>query len=222
MDVTFILDTLQVMFPNARCELNHTSDYELLIAVILSAQTTDQAVNKITPILFANYPTPEALAKGKLKEIEACIRKIGLYHNKAMNIKACAQVLVRDYDGHVPSSFRKLLKLPGVGRKTASVVSSVWFDIPSMPVDTHVERIAKRLGFAKFYDSVEVVEQKLKRKIKRKDWNQAHHLFIFFGRYHCSARNPKCVDCAFASFCKNKKFELYKKKLEKNDHKVSL
>lgn len=213
MDVPFILDTMREIFPGAECELVHKNDFELLIAVVLSAQTTDQAVNKITPGLFEKFPTPKAMGDGDIKEIENCIRRIGLYRNKAANIKACAKEVNERFGGHVPSSFKELMSLPGVGRKTASVVRSVWFDIPSMPVDTHVERISKRLGFAKFGDSVEEVEQKLRRKIKREDWNQAHHLFIFFGRYHCTARNPKCDECAFVGFCKNKKFELYKKKL---------
>ncbi|MDF9824084.1 endonuclease-3 [Breznakia sp. PF5-3] len=215
MDVKFILDTMESMFPDAECELVHKNDYELIIAVILSAQTTDQAVNKVTPNLFAQFPTPKALGEGDIKDIENCIRRIGLYRNKAANIKACAKALDETYDGKVPSSFSALTSLPGVGRKTANVVRSVWFDIPSMAVDTHVERISKRLGFAKFGDNVEVVETKLKRKIDRAYWNKAHHLFIFFGRYHCTARNPKCEQCAFVSFCKNKKFEAYKKSLAK-------
>lgn len=213
MDVRFILDTMEQMFPNARCELLHRNDFELLIAVVLSAQTTDEAVNKVTPKLFETFPTALAMAQGSLADIEQCIRKIGLYHNKAQNIKACAKMLVEQYDGKVPSSFKALTSLPGVGRKTANVVRSVWFDIPSVAVDTHVERISKRLGFAKFGDSVEVVEQKLKRKIPRDEWNHAHHLFIFFGRYHCTARNPKCDVCKFVGFCKNKQFEMYKKTL---------
>lgn len=211
MDVNYILDTMEEMFPNAECELNYTSDYELLVAVILSAQATDESVNKVTPKLFETYPTPELLAQGDLKDIEACIRQIGLYRNKAKNIKECAKELVDKHNGEVPSSFTALTKLPGVGRKTANVVRSVYFDIPSMAVDTHVERISKRLGFAKFGDNVEVVEQKLKRKIDRNRWNKAHHVFIFFGRYHCTARNPKCDECPFVSFCKNDKFERYKK-----------
>lgn len=216
MDVPFILDTMREMFPNARCELNHRNDYELLIAVILSAQTTDKSVNTVTPTLFATFPTPKELGAADLKIIETCIRKIGLYHNKAQNIKACAKVLDEKYEGKVPSSFKALTSLPGVGRKTANVVRSVWFNIPSMAVDTHVERIAKRLGFAKFEDSVEVVEVKLKRKIPREEWNQAHHLFIFFGRYHCSARDPQCEGCPFVSFCRNEKFEAYKKEKKRS------
>ncbi|TDW26341.1 DNA-(apurinic or apyrimidinic site) lyase /endonuclease III [Breznakia blatticola] len=212
MDVSFILSKLQQMFPDAHCELNYTSDYELLIAIILSAQTTDKAVNKVTPALFHHFPTPRALADGDLKRIEKDIARLGLYHAKAKNIKACAKVLADVYDGNVPSSFKKLTELPGVGRKTASVMQTEYFDIPAMPVDTHVERISKRLGFAKFGDSVETVERKLKRKIPRSEWNMAHQLFIFFGRYFCMARNPKCEECPFLSICKKDKFEAYKRK----------
>ena len=205
-----ILDILEERFPNAHCELIHKNPFELLVAVVLSAQTTDAQVNKITPGLFEAFPTPEALATGNIKDIENKIRRIGLYRNKARSIQALSQSLVTQFHGEVPQSMKELTSLAGVGRKTANVVRSVCFDIPSIAVDTHVERISKRLGLAKVQDSVEVVEQKLKRKIKRERWNRAHHLFIFFGRYQCMARNPQCEECAFASFCKKDKLEAYK------------
>lgn len=207
-----ILDELQRQFPNAHCELFHRNAFELIVAVVLSAQTTDEAVNKVTPALFEAFPTPEAMAQAPLSEIEAKIRRIGLYRNKAKSIQALSNSLLEQYHGEVPSSMKELTQLAGVGRKTANVVRSVWFDIPSLPVDTHVERISKRLGLAKVQDSVEVVEEKLKRKIKRERWNQSHHLMIFFGRYRCTARNPQCERCAFASFCKKDKLEEYKRK----------
>lgn len=205
-----ILDILEEEFPDAHCELIHKNPFELLVAVVLSAQTTDAQVNKITPGLFEAFPTPESLAQAPIKDIEAKIRRIGLYRNKARSIQALSHSLVESFDGQVPSSMKELTSLAGVGRKTANVVRSVCFDIPSIAVDTHVERISKRLGLAKVQDSVEVVEQKLKRKIKRERWNKAHHLFIFFGRYHCMARNPQCEGCPFASFCKKEKLEAYK------------
>lgn len=214
MDTNWMLDEMEVMFPNAECELLHKNDFELLIAVILSAQTTDESVNKVTPALFEAFPNAKAMGEADLKEIEKKIRKIGLYRNKAQNIKACASILDDKYDGKVPESFKVLTSLPGVGRKTANVVRSVWFDIPSVAVDTHVERVSKRLGLAKFGDSVEVVEQKLKRKIERNRWNHAHHLFIFFGRYHCMARNPQCEGCVFLDVCKKDKYEAYKQKMK--------
>lgn len=205
-----ILDILEERFPNAHCELLHKNAFELLVAVVLSAQTTDAAVNKITPALFAAFPTPQALASADIKDIENKIRRIGLYRNKARSIQALSASLVERFQGEVPSSMKELTSLAGVGRKTANVVRSVCFDIPAIAVDTHVERISKRLGLAKVGDSVEVVEQKLKRKIKRERWNRAHHLFIFFGRYQCNARNPQCEGCPFAAFCKKDKLEAYR------------
>lgn len=205
-----ILDILEEEFPNAHCELLHHNAFELIVAVALSAQTTDEAVNKVTPGLFEAFPTPQAMADADLLDIEAKIRRIGLYHNKAKSIQNLSKSLLEQFHGEVPESMKDLTSLAGVGRKTANVVRSVWFDIPSVAVDTHVERISKRLGLAKVQDSVEVVEEKLKRKIKRERWNRAHHLFIFFGRYHCTARSPKCEGCAFASFCKKEKLEAYK------------
>lgn len=207
-----ILDILETMYPNAHCELVHKNAFELLVAVVLSAQTTDESVNKVTPVLFERFPTPQALADADLKDIEACIRRIGLYHNKAKSIKNLSQSLLDHFDGVVPSSHKDLVSLAGVGRKTANVVQSVCFDIPALAVDTHVERISKRLGLAKMADTVEVVEKKLKRKIRRKRWNRAHHLFIFFGRYFCTAKNPQCEACPFREFCKKDKLDAYKMK----------
>lgn len=199
-----ILDQLEIMFPEAHCELIHESTFQLLIAVILSAQTTDASVNKVTPALFEKYPTANELARADLKDVENIIRNIGLYRNKAKNIIACAKELVENYDGEVPSNMKQLTSLSGVGRKTANVVLSVAFDIPAIAVDTHVERISKRLGFAKQQDSVLQVEVKLKRKLNRQRWNRAHHLFIFFGRYFCTAKNPKCSECPFIENCREK------------------
>ena len=206
-----ILDILEEMFPDAHCELIHRNPFELLVAVVLSAQTTDAAVNKITPALFEAFPTPQDLANADIKDIEDKIRRIGLYRNKARSIQQLSISLVESYDGVVPESMKQLTSLAGVGRKTANVVRSVCFDIPSIAVDTHVDRISKRLGLAKESDSVETVEKKLKRKIRRERWNKAHHLFIFFGRYFCTARNPKCEECPFQSFCKKDKLDAYKK-----------
>jgi len=200
----FILETLDQMFPNATVELDHKNVFELLVAVVLSAQTTDVAVNKITPNLFKKYPTPELLAQGDLKDIENLIKTIGLYRNKAKNIKALSKELVETYQGEVPSERNALESLPGVGRKTANVVLSNAFNIPALAVDTHVARVSVRLGFAKEGDSVLVIEQKLMRKIPKEKWQQAHHQFIFFGRYHCLARNPKCSSCPLFDICKYK------------------
>lgn len=212
MDTNYILDEMKKMFPNAKCALHHKNAYELIVAVVLSAQTTDEAVNKATPALFNRYPTVQDLALGDVNEIATYLKSIGLYRNKSRMIHELAISIVNDFNGEVPDTMKKLTSLAGVGRKTANVVLSVWFDIPAFAVDTHVERISKRLGLAKFEDSVEVVEKKLKRKIDRNRWNDGHHLFIFFGRYHCLARSPKCENCPFISFCKKDKFDKYKLK----------
>lgn len=212
MTTDAILDILEKMFPNAHCELVHKNAFELIVSVVLSAQTTDNAVNKVTPALFEAFPTPEALANGELSQIEEKIKRIGLYHNKAKSIQGLAKAIVEQYHGVIPSSMKELTALPGVGRKTANVVRSVWFDIPSVAVDTHVERISKRLGLAKPQDNVREVETKLKRKIKRERWNRAHHLFIFFGRYACQARNPHCEQCPFKEICKKEKLIAYQQK----------
>lgn len=215
-----ILDEIEKIFPDAKCELYHENDFQLVVAVILSAQTTDASVNRVTPALFKRYPSAEDLANADIEDVESYIRTIGLYHAKAKNIISMAKDLEERFRGVVPSSYKELQSLAGVGRKTANVVRSVAFDIPSFAVDTHVERVSKRLGLAKFNDSVEKVEEKLKRKIDRKRWNQGHHDMIFFGRYFCTARNPKCEECPFVSFCKKDAFEVYKKsekeRLKKN------
>lgn len=210
MNTDEILDWLEKRYPNAKCALHHHDAFTLIVAVVLSAQTTDQAVNKVTPALFVRYPSAALLAQADLKEVESYIKKIGLYHNKARMIMALAQSLVDNFQGEVPSSMKQLTSLAGVGRKTANVVRSVWFDIPAFAVDTHVERISKRLRLAKVEDSVEAVETKLKRKIKRERWNRGHHLFIFFGRYMCTARNPQCIECPFSGFCKKDKLMKYR------------
>jgi len=211
MDTNYILDEMKKMFPDAKCALHHRNAYELIVAVVLSAQTTDEAVNKITPALFERYPSVYDLAKADVNEIASFIKTIGLYRNKSRMIHELAKAIVNEHNGEVPDTMKKLTSLSGVGRKTANVVLSVWYHVPAFAVDTHVERISKRLGLAKFKDNVEVVETKLKRKIVRNRWNEAHHLMIFFGRYHCTARNPKCEHCPFTQICKNDKFEKYKK-----------
>ena len=210
-----ILDILEAMFPDAHCELIHKNPFELLVAVVLSAQTTDEAVNKVTPGLFAKFPTPEAMANASLEDIEACIKRIGLYRNKAKSVQVLSKALVERFHSEVPHAHKDLTSLAGVGRKTANVVQSVCFDIPAIAVDTHVERISKRLGLAKVYDNVETVEKKLKRKIRKERWNKAHHLFIFFGRYYCTAKNPHCEGCPFVSICKKDKLDTYKSNKKK-------
>lgn len=196
------IEIMYEMFPNAECELKHKNPFELLIAVILSAQATDVSVNKATPGLFAAFPTPEALAAASVEEIIAKIKTIGLYRNKAKNIKACAQQLLERFNGEVPQTRDELVSLPGVGRKTANVVMGDAFGEPAFAVDTHVERVSKRLRICKLNANVTEVEQTLMRKVPKELWVKTHHTMIFFGRYHCLAKNPKCQTCPLQSYCK--------------------
>lgn len=197
-----ILHVLQDMFPNAECELNHTNGFELLIAVMLSAQTTDKSVNLLTENLFYKYNTPEDYINADIKELEQDLRRIGLYKNKAKNVQLMSRKLIDEFDGQVPKTQTDLESLPGVGRKTANVVLSVWFGVPRIAVDTHVERVSKRLKLAYSKDSVVKVEEKLMRKLPRDKWSDTHHKMIFFGRYHCTARNPKCENCRLQHLCR--------------------
>ncbi len=199
--VVHILTVLDEMYPNATVELNHKNPFELLIAVVLSAQTTDKSVNKVTPDLFNAYPDAYALAKADIKDLENKLRFIGLFRNKAKHIKNLSIQLVERHQGEVPSNRSDIEALSGVGRKTANVVLSNAFGIPALAVDTHVARVAVRLGLAKKNDSVWVIEQKLNKKIPKEKWQQVHHQLIFFGRYHCLARNPKCQDCPLYDLC---------------------
>lgn len=196
-----ILNTLNDMYPDAHVELTHQSHFQLLVAVVLSAQTTDKAVNKVTPKLFEVFPDANALSKASIQDVIPLIKTIGLYQNKAKNIILLSQQLMTLYQGVVPRDRASLEALPGVGRKTANVVLSNAFDIPALAVDTHVERVSKRLRLAKKNDSVLVVEQKLMKKFPKKHWTKLHHQLIFFGRYHCTAKQPNCNDCPFFDMC---------------------
>jgi endonuclease-3 len=200
-----ILSVLEKMYPNATCELNHTNALELLIAVMLSAQSTDESVNKLTQTLFEKYTSVRDFAYADLKDLQNDMRQIGLYRNKAKNVQNMCQILIDKFNGQVPKLQEELESLPGVGRKTANVVLSVWFDEARIAVDTHVERISKRLKLAYQNDSVVKVEEKLMRKIPRHLWSSTHHKMIFFGRYHCKARNPNCDECALKHLCRYKK-----------------
>lgn len=198
--VKHILDTLERMYPDAECALVHKNNYELIIAVALSAQTTDKSVNKITPKLFKAFPTAKALAKADIADVMDIIRTIGMYKVKSKNIIALANKLQNDYDGNVPSSYEELESLPGVGRKTANVVRAVGFKIPSLAVDTHVFRTGRRIGFSNA-DTANKVEQDLMKIIPKKRWIRAHHSLIFHGRNICTARNPKCNLCDIMKYC---------------------
>ncbi|MGE6657458.1 endonuclease III [Bacillus altitudinis] len=196
------LDIIGDMFPEAECELVHSNPFELVIAVALSAQCTDVLVNKVTKHLFQKYKTPEDYLSVPLEELQQDIRSIGLYRNKAKNIQKLSQMLIEDYGGEVPRNRDELIKLPGVGRKTANVVVSVAFGIPAIAVDTHVERVSKRLGICRWKDSVLEVEQTLMKKVPKEDWSVTHHRLIFFGRYHCKAQRPQCESCPLLDMCR--------------------
>jgi endonuclease-3 len=193
------------MFPSAHCELNHSNPFELIIAVALSAQCTDVLVNKVTKGLFEKYKTPEDYLNVSLEELQNDIRSIGLYRNKAKNIQALCRMVLNEYHGEIPMERDELTKLPGVGRKTANVVVSVAFNIPAIAVDTHVERVSKRLAICRWKDSVLEVEKTLMRKIPKEEWSITHHRLIFFGRYHCKAQNPKCPICPLLNLCREGK-----------------
>ncbi|WP_313467023.1 endonuclease III [Carnobacterium sp.] len=190
-----VIEAMGELFPDAKCELTHRNAFELLIAVMLSAQTTDVSVNKITPNLFDRYPTPEAFTKAPLEDIMNAIKTIGLYRNKAKYIKGCCQKLVDEFNGEVPRTRKELESLPGIGRKSANVVLSVAFNVPAIAVDTHVERVTKRLGICPPDATVRQVEEILMKKLPPEMWSIAHHRLIFFGRYQCTARNHDHTVC---------------------------
>jgi len=200
--VTLIMNVLDEMFPDAKCELNHSTPFELLIAVILSSQTTDKSVNRVTETLFKKFKTPKDFAEVSIEAIEEEIKTLGLYHNKAKNIKETAKTILEKYNGNVPNTREELMTLPGVGRKTANVVLSVAYGQVAFAVDTHVERVSKRLKIAEESDSVLEVEKKLNSFFPEAKWPKLHHQMIFFGRYHCLSRNPKCSECKLTSICR--------------------
>lgn len=210
--IRYCLDQMKEMFPHAECELVHKNPFELVIAVLLSAQCTDVLVNKVTKELFKKYKTPEDYLAVPLEELQQDIRSIGLYRNKAKNIQKLCQSLLDEYDGEVPGTKEELIKLAGVGGKTANVVVSVAFNVPAIAVDTHVERVAKRLAICRWKDSVREVEETLMRKVPKEEWSETHHRMIFFGRYHCKARNPECPTCPLLDVCREGQKRMKKEK----------
>lgn len=204
-ELEFALQKIEEMFPNAQCELFHRNPFELIIATLLSAQCTDALVNRVTKTLFEKYQSPEDYINAPLEELENDIRSIGLYRTKAKNIKKLCQALIEKYGGEVPADRDEMMKLAGVGRKTANVVASVAFGVPAIAVDTHVERVSKRLGICRWKDSVLEVEKTLMKKIPQERWSKTHHQLIFFGRYHCKAQNPQCEACPLLEICREGK-----------------
>ncbi|WP_311407592.1 endonuclease III [Liquorilactobacillus uvarum] len=195
------IEVMSQKFPDARTSLEADTDFHFLLAVILSAQTTDKAVNLLTPRLFARYPAPEDLAVASLEEVMPLLRSIGLYRNKSKYIIACATDIVAKFDGRVPQTRKELMQLSGVGRKTADVVLAECFNIPAIAVDTHVTRVSKRLRIVSQKADVLTIEKTLMKKLPEDLWIKAHHCMIFWGRYQCMARKPLCAECPLLLIC---------------------
>ena len=200
-----IFDYLDRLYPNPRCELNYNKDYELLIAIVLSAQSTDKRVNMATKVLFDKYQSLEAIAEADLNDLEVIIKSVGSYHKKSIFIKEIAKILINDYDGKVPRNHEALVTFPGVGRKSANVFLSEYYHDPYIAVDTHVERVCKRLGLANRKDNVLTIEKKLMKCYPKADWGKRHLQLVLFGRYYCKAIKPLCSECKLKDICKEKK-----------------
>lgn len=201
MKTARIINYLDELIPNPQCELTYKKDYELLIKVMLSAQTTDKRVNMVSEDLFTQFPNLKALSEAKVNSLEQIIKPIGTYHKKALNIKNIAIALVENYDGKVPNDRKSLEALPGIGRKTANVVMSNLFDEACIAVDTHVARVSARLNLADKKDNPLVIEQKLNKIFPRESLGRLHHQLVLFGRYYCKAKQPRCDNCKLKDIC---------------------
>jgi endonuclease-3 len=198
----FIIDWFQKNMPEAETELTYENPYQLLVSVILSAQCTDKRVNMVTPDVFKKFPTPQKLAKAEFDDLEPLIRSISFANNKTRHLLGMAKMLIEDFNGEVPDSVEELVKLPGVGRKTANVITSVIYEQPNMAVDTHVFRVSARIGLTTNANNVLQAEQQLIANIPKELVHKAHHWLILHGRYTCVARRPKCESCGLTSICK--------------------
>lgn len=196
---------LDYLYPNPKCELSYNSDYELLIAIVLSAQSTDKRVNSVTPIIFKKYLTLELLKKANIDELENIIRPVGSFRKKAFYVKNIATILVDVYNGVVPVDRDLLVKLPGVGRKTANVFLSEYYNYPAIAVDTHVERVSKRLNLVSNDADVFTIEKELMKIFSKDVWAKRHLQLVLFGRYHCKAIKPNCEECRLKDICTYKK-----------------
>ena len=199
------MDYLDKLFPNPKCELNYEHDYELLIAVMLSAQTTDKRVNKVTSVLFKKYPGIKELSEAPIDDIENIIREIGTYKRKSMYVHEITKKLRDDGYDYVPNDRDYIEKLPGVGHKSANVFLANIYNEPAIAVDTHVARVSRRLGVACDQDNVKIIEKKLEKVIPKDKWGRTHHQLVLFGRYYCKAVSPLCEDCELNEICKYKK-----------------
>lgn len=196
---------LDELIPNPKCELNYSKDYELLISVMLSAQTTDKRVNEVTRVLFKKYDTLEKLKNADINDIKTIIKSLGSYNKKALYVKEITTIICDKYDGVMPRKRKDLESMPGVGRKTVNVVFGELEIEPNIAVDTHVTRVSKRLNLAKKDDDVIEIEMKLRRKFKKETWNKRHKQLVLFGRYYCKAIKPECDSCKLKDICKYNK-----------------
>lgn len=203
MKTVRIINYLDELFPNPKCELTYSKDYELLIKVMLSAQTTDKRVNMVSDVLFTKFPNLKALSQAKVSSLELIIKPIGTYHKKALNIKNIATALVEKYDSKVPNDREILESLPGIGRKTTNVVMSNLFNEACIAVDTHVSRVSIRLGLADKKDTPLIIEQKLNKCFPQESLGRLHHQLVLFGRYYCKAKQPECSNCKLKDICNN-------------------
>ena len=199
-----ILNYLDSLYPNPKCELNYRKDYELLIAVMLSAQTTDKRVNKVTAVLFQKYPSIKSLSEAKISDIEEIIKEIGTFRRKAIYVHEITKKLIDDGYDYVPNDRKYIESLPGVGHKSANVFLSNIYDEPAIAVDTHVARVSRRLGLVNEHDDVKKIENKLMKKIPKDRWSKTHHQLVLFGRYNCKATSPNCLNCKIKDYCKKK------------------
>jgi len=208
MKMNDVCDYLDYLFPNPKCELLFNKDYEFLIAIVLSAQSTDKRVNSVMPLILSKYNTLEKLMNADSKDLETIIRPVGSFRKKSSYILDIAKMLVENYGGVVPRDREELIKFPGVGRKTINVFLSEFYNEPAIAVDTHVERVSKRLGLAYKKDDVLEVEKKLQKKFLKKEWGRRHLQMVLFGRYHCKAIKPMCGECKLVDICREKKKNL--------------
>ncbi len=200
-----IEEYLEELFLDPKCELNYDNDYQLIMAIMLSAQTTDKRVNMVTEVLFSKYNSLEKLKNANIDDLETILRPLGSFRKKALYVKEIATLLVDKYGSKVPVDRDILESFPGVGRKTVNVFFSEFYNIPAIAVDTHVERVSKRLGLAKDDDNVREVEEKLKKVFKKENWVKRHLQLVLFGRYHCKAVKPMCDVCKLKDICKYQK-----------------
>lgn len=200
-----ISEYLDKLIPEPWCELNFNTDYELLIAIMLSAQTTDKRVNEVTSVLFNRYKSLEALSKANIQDIEEILRPLGSYRKKALYVSKIANILINEYNGCVPTEREILESLPGVGRKTVSVFLCEYYNYPEFAVDTHVERVSKRLNLVEDSANVVSIENTLKKIFPKEEWGKRHKQLVLFGRYYCKAIKPDCSNCKLRDICKKKK-----------------